>query len=140
MGEANAIAMSTRSASSEPSVVKSAGRVLRILEYFDSVQREACVSEISRSLKWPQSSTSVLLKSLVSLAYLQNDRFRRTHRPTRRVCLLANWVDPALVRPGELLMQADELARRTQKTVIISKMNCPTGQPNYLNRSKVDIP
>src|SRR3546814_3014450 len=121
MGEANAIAMSTRSASSEPSVVKSAGRVLRILEYFDSVQREACVSEISRTLKWPQSSTSVLLKSLVSLGYLQNDRFRRTYRPTRRVCLLGNWVDPALVRQGALLMQADELARRTHKTVIRSE-------------------
>src|SRR3546814_19151587 len=84
MGEANAIAMSTRSASSEPSVVKSAGRVLRILEYFDSVRREACVSEISRTMKWTQSSTSVLLKSLVSLGYLQHDRFRRTYRQIGR--------------------------------------------------------
>src|SRR3546814_3353376 len=103
MGESIAIAMSRRSASSELSVVKAAGLVLRILEYFDSVQREACVSVISRTLKWPQSSTSVLLKSLVSLGYLQNDRFRRTYRPTHRVCLLGNWVDPALVRKGELL-------------------------------------
>src|SRR3546814_17492015 len=95
MGEANAIAMSTRSASSEPSVVKSAGRVLRILEYFDSVQREACVSEISRTLKWPQSSTSVLLKSLVSLGYLQKDRYRRTYRPTRRGSLLGHCLAPA---------------------------------------------
>lgn len=138
MGEANAIAMSTRSANSEPSVVKSAGRVLRILEYFDSVQREACVSEISRTLEWPQSSTSVLLKSLVSLGYLQNDRYRRTYRPTRRVCLLGNWVDPALVRQGELLMQADELARRTQKTVIIATMNGLKVQHIYLNRSQDD--
>src|SRR3546814_13983509 len=84
MGEANAIAMSTRSASSEPSVVKSAGRVLRILEYFDSVQREACVSAISRTLKWPQPSTSVLINSLVSLGYLPNDPFRRPSPPTKQ--------------------------------------------------------
>src|SRR3546814_13327494 len=123
MGEANAIAMSTRSASSEPSVVKSAGRVLRILEYFDSVQREACVSEISRTLKWPQSSTSDLLKSMVSLGYLHNDRFRRPYRPTRRVCLLGNWVDQALVRQGERPIIAAELARRPQNTGIIAPEN-----------------
>src|SRR3546814_12147433 len=95
--------------------------------------------EISRTLKWPQSSTSVLLKSLVSLGYLQNDRFRRTYRPPRRVCLLGNWVDPALVRQGELLMQADALARRARKTVIIATMNGLKVKHIYLNRSQNDL-
>ena len=139
MGEAKAIALPTRSAGSDASVVKSAGRALHILEYFDSVQREACVSEISRALKWPQSSTSVLLKSLVSLGYLQNDRYRRTYYPTRRVCLLGNWVDPSLVRQGKLLMQAEDLARRTQKTVTIATMNGLQVQHIYLNRSQDDL-
>lgn len=136
MGNAQAIAMPPRSVGTDASVVKSAGRALQILEYFDSVQREACVSEISRALKCPQSSTSVLLRSLVSLGYLQNDRYRRTYYPTRRVCLLGNWVDPTLVRQGELLMQANELAKQTQQTVIIATINGLQVQHIYLNRSQ----
>jgi DNA-binding IclR family transcriptional regulator len=127
---------SPRGPSAEASVVKSAGRALQILEYFDSVQREACVSEISRALHCPQSSTSVLLRSLVHLGYLQNDRHRRTYYPTRRVPLLGNWVDPTIVRQGELLLHADELAARTGQTVAIATINGTRAQYIYVNRPK----
>lgn len=123
-----------RAAGPDASVVKSAGRALQILEYFDSVQREACVTEISRALQCPQSSTSVLLRSLVHLGYLQNDRYRRTYFPTRRVPLLGNWVDPAIVRQGELLMHADELAARTGQTIVIATINGLRAQYIYVNR------
>lgn len=120
-------------------IVKSAGRALQILEYFDSVQREACVSDISRALQYPQSSTSVLLRSLVQLGYLQNDRYRRTYYPTRRVPLLGNWVDPAIVRQGELLMHADELAARTGQTIIIATINGLQAQYIYVNRPQKEL-
>lgn len=125
---------SPRAGGTEGAVVKSAGRALQILEYFDSVQREACVSEISRALQCPQSSTSVLLRSLVHLGYLQNDRYRRTYYPTRRVSLLGNWVDPFIVRQGHLLMHADELAARTGQTVVIATINGLRAQYIYVNR------
>lgn len=118
-----------------PAVVKSAGRALQILEFFDVVQREACVSEISRSLNYPQSSTSVLLRSLVAMGYLQNDRYRRSYFPTRRVSLLGNWVDPALVQQGTLLAQADELARTTKHTVVMATANGLKAQYIYVSRS-----
>jgi len=118
-----------------PSVVKSAGRALQILEFFDVVQREACVSEISRALSYPQSSTSVLLRSLVAMGYLQNDRYRRSYFPTRRVSLLGNWVDPALVQQGTLLAQADELARTTKQTVVMATANGLQAQYIYVSRS-----
>ena len=127
-----------RVAGTEASVVKSAGRALQILEYFDSVQREACVSEISRALQCPQSSTSVLLRSLVHLGYLQNDRYRRTYYPTHRVSLLGNWVDPAMVRQGELLMRADELAARTGQKVVIATLNGLRAQYIYVNRPQTE--
>src|SRR5690606_41118792 len=79
--QALSVETSSRAAVGDASVVKSAGRALQILEYFDAVQREASVSEISRALHCPQSSTSVLLRSLVHLGYLQNDRYRRTYYP-----------------------------------------------------------
>ena len=117
-----------------PSVVKSAGRALQILEFFDIVQREACVSEISRALSYPQSSTSVLLRSLVAMGYLQNDRYRRSYFPTRRVSLLGNWVDPALIQQGALLAQADELARTTKQTVVMATTNGLYAQYIYVSR------
>src|SRR3546814_12145725 len=70
------------------SVVKSAGRALQILEYFDDARREANMIDISRALHYPESSTSILLRSLVALGYLDYDRRKRTYRPNSRVRLL----------------------------------------------------
>lgn len=116
-------------------VVKSAGRVLQILEFFDAVQREARVTEISRVLRYPQSSTSVLLRSLVDMGYLQHDRYQRSYFPTRRVSLLGNWVDPALVQQGRLLAQANELASEVRHTVVLATANGLNAQYIYVSRA-----
>lgn len=104
-------------------VVKSAGRALQILEFFDTVRREARVLEISRVLSLPQSSTSALLQSLVSMGYLQQDRLSRTYFPTRRVSLLGHWVDSALVQVGRLVETVDELAQRSGQNVAMATGN-----------------
>lgn len=117
-------------------VVKSAGRVIQILEFFDGVQREASVTEISRALNYPQSSTSVLLRSLVSMGYLQHDRYRRTYLPTRRVSLLGNWVDPAIIQQGKLLGLVDELARHSGQTVVMATANGLNAQYIYVTREE----
>ncbi len=104
-------------------VVKSAERALRILEFFDGVQRSACVSEISKSLNYPQSSTSVLLRSLVYMGYLQQDSSRRSYFPTRRVGLLGNWVDPNLVQQGSLLEFVNDLSAKSGQTVVMATAN-----------------
>ena len=119
-----------------PSVVKSAGRVLQILEFFDEIQRGACVSEISRFLRYPQSSTSVLLRSLVSMGYLLHDRHKRTYYPTRRVSLLGNWVDRSLVQQGTLLEMAEDLARGSQQTVVMATANGLYAQYIYIHRAR----
>jgi DNA-binding IclR family transcriptional regulator len=114
-----------------PSVVKSAGRALQILEFFDVIQREACVSDISASLHYPQSSTSVLLRSLVAMGYLRHDRVKRTYFPTRRVCLLGNWVDPSLIQHGALLAMADRLSVETGEIVVMATVNGLNSQYIY---------
>ena len=120
------------------SVVKSAGRAIQILEFFDLIQREACVSEISSSLKYPQSSTSVLLRSLVTMGYLQHNRFKRTYFPTRRVGLLGNWVDPSVVQHGALLDLAQTIARETAETVVMATVNGLCAQYIYVQRPAGD--
>lgn len=116
-------------------VVKSAGRALQILEFFDEVQREACVTEISRALRYPQSSTSVLLRSLVLMGYLQHDRYQRTYFPTRRVSLLGSWVDPLLIQQGTLMERAELLSRQSNQTVVMATANGLFAQYIYIHRS-----
>ena len=60
-------------------VVKSAARVIHVLEYFDDVRRAVSVSEIAEHHDWPVSSTSVLMRSLVTLGYLDYEAGTRTY-------------------------------------------------------------
>lgn len=101
-------------------VVKSAGRVLQILEYFDEIQRPANVAEIAEMHKLPQSSTSALLRSLVAMGYLYFDRMARTYTPSCRVALLGNWVNHPLFMGGSALQCMEDLQRKTGDAVVLA--------------------
>lgn len=108
--------------------VKSAGRVLQILELFDELQREARVSEIAERLGFPQSSTSMLLKSLAQLGYLDYEAGSRTFLPSPRVALLGAWLDTGPVRDGSLVRMLEHLSERTGDTVILAARNAVFSQ------------
>ena len=72
--------------------VKSARRVLEVLEYFAERQRPATVDEVRLALDYPQSSTSVLLNSLATLGYLSKEGGTRRFQPTIRIALLGAWL------------------------------------------------
>jgi DNA-binding IclR family transcriptional regulator len=101
-------------------VVKSAQRVLEILEYFDHDRRSATVMDISRALSYPQSSTSELMRCMARLGYLYFNRSRRTYSPTARVAMLGSWVDTGLFRGGRAVELIDRIAARTGETVALS--------------------
>lgn len=104
-------------------VVKSAGRVLQILEYFDETQRPANVVEIAAMLKLPQSSTSALLRSLVAMGYLYFDRMARTYIPSCRAALLGNWVNSPLFMGGVVLQCMEDLREKTGDAVMLAIRN-----------------
>jgi IclR family KDG regulon transcriptional repressor len=104
----------------EERTIKSARRVLEILEYFDREHPTATVMDMSRALSYPQSSTSELLRSLTRLGYLHYNRYRRTYSPKARVALLGAWVDPALFRGGSVLEAVDRVADLVGETVLLS--------------------
>ena len=104
-------------------VVKSAGRVLAILEYFDEIQRPANVVEIAQTLRLPQSSTSALLRSLATIGYLHFDRTARTYRPSCRVALLGNSVNGALFTDGSMQRCMEELQQETGNTILLAVRN-----------------
>jgi len=101
-------------------VIKSAGRVLQVLELFDLLQRESTVVEISELLKLPQSSTSMLLRSLVRMGYLHHDPHARTFIPTMSVALLGNWINRNVVGDGDLLLLMKRLNRLTGQAVVLA--------------------
>jgi DNA-binding IclR family transcriptional regulator len=110
-----------RPAKTEP-VVKSAQRVLEILEFFADYQREASSIEVAEALKYPQSSTAALLKSLVSLGYLLHDRYRRTYISSCRVALLGSWIDSGICVDGDVKLAMKRVTDRTgEATVLITR-------------------
>ena len=105
----------------EPSMVKSAHRVLRIFEYFAEIQRPASMTEIARRLDYPPSSTSALLKSLLDLGYLDCDRKAHTYVPTARISLFGGWVRNRA--GGDLETIAQALHEATRLTTFIASRN-----------------
>jgi DNA-binding IclR family transcriptional regulator len=104
-------------------VVKSAGRVLQILEFFDDVRREVNVIEMCTVLGYPQSSTSALLKSLVLLGVLHYNRVTRLYSPTIRMALLGSWVNDRLFGSGQLVRLTEAINRRTGHAVLVATRN-----------------
>ena len=103
--------------------VKSAARVLEIFEFFTDVQREARLGEISRRLDYPQSSASVLLKSLVTLGYLHFDPATKSYFPSPRLTLLGQWIAQGPFREGTLTRLMEELNRLTGHTICLGARN-----------------
>lgn len=103
-----------------PPVVKSAGRVLQILEFFDDIRRPATGTEIANAFGFPQSSTSQLLRSMQSEGYLQFDRETRRYCPSMRVSLLGSWCDDRFIGEGAMLQMMKRLNERTGRAVFLA--------------------
>jgi DNA-binding IclR family transcriptional regulator len=107
----------------ERKVIKSAARVLHVLEFFDEVKRAVSVAEIAEHHDWPHSSTSALMASLVSLGYLHYDASKRTYLPSMRVALLGDWIQGNLLREGQLMRLMQHLNDETGETIVLASQN-----------------
>ncbi len=102
------------------SVVKTARRIFEILEHFDDVQRPLSLKDITRRHGYPPSSASAVLKSMVTLGYLDFDRDSRTYMPTMRIVELGGWVQNALFGEGSIIPLMNFLTRETQETTSVA--------------------
>jgi DNA-binding IclR family transcriptional regulator len=103
------------------SKVKSARRVLQVLEYFDEIRSDASVMEIARAMNMPQSSTTELLVCLSEMGYLSHDPYRRKYMPTHRVALLGSWIQGPYLREGRVVQMMEELGEKTHETIILGE-------------------
>jgi DNA-binding IclR family transcriptional regulator len=103
--------------------VKSAGRVLEVLELLASVRKPLSASEIGRLLGYPKSSTNVLLKCLTNLGYLTFDPNTMHYFPCLRVTTLGEWIPAALFGAGDAACMLQEVHDVTSETVTLSMRN-----------------
>lgn len=104
--------------------VKSAVRALEVLDYFRTERAPRSLKQIVDALGYPQSSTTVLLKSLTTQGYVNYDRVRRVYFPTLRVAALGDWIGPALLGGNEQLLEAmRDLHNATGETVSLGLLN-----------------
>ena len=106
-------------------VVKSTGRTMQILEFFDLHQGPANIAHVARALDYPQSSTSEIMRSLNVLGYLSYNNRDRTFVPTSRVRLLGSWAFDQLHgedRLSSLVRMANKISGQTAYLAIRNKL------------------
>jgi DNA-binding IclR family transcriptional regulator len=107
----------------DQSVIKTAGRVFEVLEYFREKRGPLSVRAISEHFGYPLSSTSVLIKSIATLGYLSYDQSLRAYFPTVRVAALGDWIYESMFNGRELLKLADDISSQTGETVVLAVQN-----------------
>ena len=103
--------------------VKSAVRAIEVLNHFNTARTPQSLKTISESLGYPQSSATVLLKTLTSMGYLNYDRVRRVYFPTMKVTSLGEWIPAALFGQGEALEIMRDIQYATHETVVLATTN-----------------
>lgn len=102
--------------------VKSAERALAILEYLRQ-RPSSTVGEISSALSFPNSSTSLLLKTLATAGYVSHPAGSRRFRQTYRVALLG--AGSSVQQDARLRDALDDIHRLTGQTVLVGFQSGP---------------
>jgi DNA-binding IclR family transcriptional regulator len=105
------------------SPIKSAARVLEVLELFAETRAPLRQKFVVERLGWPQSSTTGLLKSLVGLGYLNYHRATRTYFPTTRVAAVGDWITHFIYGSGRLEAMMRRIHAETDETVALVSQN-----------------
>ncbi len=109
--------------SSSEANIKSATRVLELLEFFAEHRRPLSTADVVNELGYPQSSSTVLLQTLMRLRYIDYDRKTRKYFPTVRVVLLGSWITENLYSERSLSKIVNDLHAKTSATVILGMQN-----------------
>lgn len=100
--------------------VKSASRVLDILEWFAEHQRPATIQALASALQYPHSSATALLNSLRARGYLDYDSSAKTFVPNARLLGLTSWLNGEPARMGRLLRLLEELRAAVGEAVFLA--------------------
>lgn len=99
--------------------VKSARRTLEILELFDRRKTSLSAQDVTDELGYPQSSTSLILRTMTAMGYLYYDGSERVYRLSPRVALLGAWLSESLFHDGRISALMQDASERTGQTVML---------------------
>lgn len=102
--------------------VKSAERVMEILEYFREVGGPIRLKSVCRRFSYPASSTTALLKTLAALGYLAFERSSYSYYPTRRITELGDWI-PEQIEDEAVAAMMQLLNERTGEFIMLGAQN-----------------
>lgn len=105
------------------SPVKSAERTMALFELFSARQCPLSVTEIANGMLIPQPSASVLVKTFVSLGYLDKIPGTRTYYPTLRIMLLGAWMHRSHEAAGQLPSLLRQIVQETGESVVLALRN-----------------
>jgi len=120
------------SAKKSESNVKTALRVIEIIEIFAREGKPLSLTELARLLDAPVSSCLGLVRTLTSLGYLYETARRQGYYPTGRLLAMAQRIarsDPILEKVGPTLAA---LRDAVAETVVLAKL-APDGEVMYLD-------
>jgi IclR family acetate operon transcriptional repressor len=101
-------------------VVRQAGNVLDLLEYFAQRRLPATLSEISDDLGWPRSSTFNLIETLNSRGYICTPGGRFAYYPTPKWKEAFDTIVESSPLPTEIIELVESFARETGETVSLA--------------------
>lgn len=103
--------------------VKSAQRAFELLEFFAEWRRPSTVKEISNALHYPQSSTSILMRSLHESGFFNHDPRTGMYAPNIRLALATAWIGEQLFPDRSLLRLMEHVQEARGLTVMIGKQD-----------------
>lgn len=102
--------------------VKSAERVIQLLEIFDAAQEPITFGRLVSVTGWPQSSLAALLTTLGELGYIHHDYEARSYIPTAKVTHLGEWIqDTAAAIEPAMLSLLSGLNETCGETVVLAE-------------------
>jgi len=108
-------------------IVKSALRVLEVLNLFAERKKALSQTDIYTHLDMPQSSTNFLLRTMIEAGYLTYHRDSRLYFPTPEVLHLGKWLEgfgyDFLFGESVITEVMDEIGDLTGETVAITSQN-----------------
>ncbi len=107
----------------ESGLVKSAMRVFELLELFDAQRHPLRIADIVDKLGMPQSSVSMLVKTLVARGYMEFDPVTREYCPSVRVAFLGDWATRAPEHQEDIQDALRRLNQETGETVILARQS-----------------
>ena len=100
--------------------VKSAIRVIEIMEYFARYREPARMSQIADALGYPTSSANALLKSMVARNYMDFDALTHRYMPSARMAHLTSWIDGGGFEQGVMLDAMCRLRDAVDEPVLLA--------------------